>query len=53
MYSLKCNYWKAEFETLEELIEAAMINGQDPFYEILLNGQSIGEYLSDYIDSES
>jgi hypothetical protein len=34
MYSLDCSYYKAEFETIDELIEAATINGMDPNYEI-------------------
>ena len=38
MYSLDCNYYTAEFETLDELIEAATINGMDPNYEITFNG---------------
>jgi hypothetical protein len=33
MYSLDCSYYTAEFETLDELIEAATINGMDqPFH---------------------
>jgi hypothetical protein len=34
MYSLDCSYYTAEFKTLDELIEAATINGMDPNYEI-------------------
>jgi hypothetical protein len=30
MYSLDCSYYTAEFETLEELIEAVMYGGMDP-----------------------
>ena len=29
MYSLDCSYYTAEFETIEELIEAVMINGPE------------------------
>jgi hypothetical protein len=32
MYSLDCSYYTAEFETLEELIEAVMYGGMDPSY---------------------
>jgi len=49
MYSLKCSYYTAEFETLDELIEAVMINGMDPSYEITKNGECTGEYLEDYL----
>ena len=38
MYSLDCSYFTAEFDTREELIEAVMINGMDPLYEITFNG---------------
>lgn len=49
MYSLDCTYYKNEFETVEELVEAVMINGMDPNYEITLNGELTGESLIDYI----
>jgi hypothetical protein len=49
MYSLDCSYYTAEFETLEELIEAVMLGGMDPNYEITENGDGIGEELIDYI----
>ena len=49
MYSLDCSYYTAEFEILEELIEAVMLGGMDPNYEITENGDGIGEELIDYI----
>ena len=49
MYSLNCNYYTAEFETLDELIEAVMINGMDPNYEITHNGYRTGELIIDLI----
>jgi len=49
MYSLKCSYYTAEFETLDELIEAVMINGMDPNYEVTFNGEGIGENIGDYL----
>ena len=49
MYSLDCNYYKVEFDTLEELIEAVMINGMDPNYEIIKDGELTGEQLIDLI----
>jgi hypothetical protein len=49
MYSLDCSYYTAEFETLEELIEAVMLGGMDPSYEVTFNGEGIGEQLIDLI----
>jgi hypothetical protein len=49
MYSLNCSYYTAEFETLDELIEAMMINGMDPNYEITRNGKPTGEMVIDLI----
>ena len=49
MYSLDCSYYTAEFETIEELIEAVMINGMDPNYEVTFNGKGTGENLDDYL----
>jgi hypothetical protein len=49
MYSLNCSYYTAEFETLEELIEAVTINGMDPNYEITRNGKCTGEMVIDLI----
>ena len=41
MYSLDCSYYTAEFETLDELIEAVMYGGMDPSYEVTFNGEGI------------
>ena len=49
MYSLDCSYFKAEFDTREELIEAVMINGMDPLYEVTFNGVGTGEQVIDLI----
>ena len=43
MYSLDCNYYLREFETITELIEDIMISGMDPNYEITQDGQPTGE----------
>ena len=40
---------KREFITLDELIEAVMINGMDPNYEITRNGKPTGEMVIDLI----
>jgi hypothetical protein len=49
MYSLKCSYYKEEFNTIDELIDNVMMNGMDPNYEITFNGEGIGEYVSELI----
>ena len=49
MYSLKCSYYQKEFITIDELIEAVMLNGMDPNYEITFNGQATGEQVSDLL----
>jgi hypothetical protein len=49
MYSLDCNYYQAEFNTIGELISHIMISGMDPNYEITKNGIGIGEQAIDLI----
>jgi hypothetical protein len=49
MYSLKCNYYKKEFNTMDELINDVMISGMDPNYEITRDGKGIGEMAIDFI----
>jgi hypothetical protein len=49
MYSLKCNYYKKEFNTMNELINDVMISGMDPNYEITRDGKGIGEMAIDFI----
>jgi hypothetical protein len=49
MYSLDCKYYTVKFNTIDELIEAVMINGMDPNYEILHNGNPTNEYVIDLI----
>tara|TARA_R110000868_G_scaffold307992_1_gene569603 strand:+ start:433 stop:588 length:156 start_codon:yes stop_codon:yes gene_type:complete len=39
MYSLKCSYYKKQFETIQELIDDIMISGMDPNYKITYNGK--------------
>jgi len=43
MYSLKCSYYKKEFNTIDELINDVIMSGMDPNYEITRNGTGIGE----------
>jgi predicted transcriptional regulator len=49
MYSLKCDYYKKEFNYLHELIDDVLMSGMDPNYEITKNGKQIGEYLNELI----
>ena len=49
MYSLKCDYYGAEFTCIGDLIAHIMVSGMDPDYEITKDGKSIGERAIDYI----
>ena len=49
MYSLKCNYYQKEFNTIDELIQDVILSGMDPNYEITKNGKGIGEELIDFV----
>ena len=49
MYSLDCNYYKKEFNTMDELINDVMMSGMDPNYEITRDGKKTGEYVIDLI----
>jgi hypothetical protein len=49
MYSLNCNYYKKEFNSIDELIDDVLASGMDPNYEITRNGKnyrrnSLGPY---------
>ena len=43
MYSLKCDYYDKEFETIEELLQDILNSGMDSSYEITKDGLGIGE----------
>ncbi len=49
MYSLNCNYYDREFETIDDLISDVLDSGMDPNYEITRNGVNTGECLFDLI----
>jgi hypothetical protein len=49
MYSLKCDYYGAEFTCIGDLIAHIMISGMDPDYEITKDGNLIGQKAIDYI----
>ena len=49
MYSLKCKYYKKEFDSIDDLIDDVMYSGMDPNYEITWNGIPTTEMASDFI----
>jgi len=49
MYSLKSDYYKKEFNTLEELIEDVINSGMDPNHEVTINGKPTGDLIIDLI----
>ena len=49
MYSLDCEYYVREFETLDELINDIVKTGMDPNYQITRDGLGIGESGIDLI----
>ena len=49
MYSLKCDYYKKEFNYLHELVDDVLMSGMDPDYEITKNGVGINEKVIDLI----
>ena len=49
MYSLDCEYYDKEFETLDELLQDILDSGMDGSYEVTKDGKSIGETAFDFI----
>ncbi len=49
MYSLNCDYYKAEFNTIDELVLHVMMSGMDPNYQITKDGKLTGEMVIDLI----
>ena len=50
MYSLNCDYYKREFDTMDQLIDDVVSSGMDPNYEIMKDGKGIGEQAIDHIE---
>jgi len=50
MYSLKCDYFEKEFNTIDELVDNVMMSGMDPNYEITKDGKGTGEYVIDLME---
>jgi hypothetical protein len=49
MYSLNCDYYDREFETIDELVDDVISSGMDPNYVILYNGEGTGSMVIDFI----
>ena len=49
MYSLNCDYYTREFNSIDQLIQDVMVSGMDPNYEITRDGVGIGETTWDLI----
>lgn len=43
MYSLDCNYYTREFNTVDELLNDIEVSGMDPSWEITYAGVGTGE----------
>ena len=50
MYSLDCNYYTKQFNSIDELIQDVMVSGMDPNYEITRDGKGIGESAWDLME---
>ena len=48
-YSLDCDYYNEEFDSIDELIDDIGSSGMDPNYEITCNGISTGDIAIDMI----
>ena len=48
-FSLDCDYYNGEFDSVNDLINDIASSGMDPNYEITCNGLGTGENAIDYI----
>ena len=48
-YTLKCSYYKKQFNTIHELLDDIISSGMDPNYWVYKNGKSIGSKAIDLI----
>lgn len=48
-FSVDCPYYKKEFDTIEELVEAVINDGVDPCLPLLINGKPTGETVEAYL----
>ena len=49
MYSVDCNYYTREFQTIGELLTDIALSGMDPNYHITHNGKVTGDLAIDLI----
>jgi len=49
MYSLDCNYYTREFQTIDELLTDIALSGMDPNYHITHKGKGSGVWSFDII----
>ena len=50
IYSLDCNYFDEEFDTMSELVDYVIYSGMDPNWEITIDGEPSGEQIIDLLD---
>ena len=46
-YTIDCTYYTKSFNNIDDLLDDISMSGQDPNYEILLNGKKTGEQIID------
>ena len=49
MYSLNCDYYDREFDTIDELVDDVVSSGMDPNHVIMYNGIGTGSMVIDFI----
>lgn len=52
-YTLKCSYYKKQFNTMQELLDDIISSGMDPNYWVYKNGKSIGSKAIDLIQFQA
>jgi len=48
VYTLDCDYYNRNFNSLDDLLEDILSSGMDPSYNILKNGHDTEELASEY-----
>ena len=49
MYSLNCDYYDREFDTIDALVDDVVSSGMDPNYVIMYYGVGTGSMVIDFI----
>ena len=49
MYSLNCDYYDREFDTIDELVDDVVSTRMDANYVIMYNGVGTGSMVIDFI----